>query len=71
MRKAPGFTAAVIVTLAAGIGANTATFSVIASILISQLAYPEADALVGVWHTAPGFTRLAVSALLNRRRRAG
>jgi putative ABC transport system permease protein len=54
MRKAPAFTAAVIVTLALGIGANTATFGVIDSILIRPLAYPDADALVGVWHTAPG-----------------
>ncbi|HZL93152.1 MAG TPA: permease prefix domain 1-containing protein, partial [Vicinamibacterales bacterium] len=53
MRKAPAFTAAVIVTLALGIGATTATFGVIDSVLIRPLAYPDADALVGVWHTAP------------------
>ncbi len=54
MRKAPAFTAAVIVTLALGIGANTAIFGVIDSILIRPLAYPHAEALVSVWHTAPG-----------------
>jgi predicted permease len=54
MRKAPGFTAAVIVTLALGIGANTAAFGVIDSILIRPLAYPQADALVSVSHKAPG-----------------
>jgi putative ABC transport system permease protein len=54
MRRAPAFTAAVIVTLALGIGANTAIFGVIDSILIRPLAYPHAEALVGVWHTAPG-----------------
>jgi len=54
MRKAPGFTAAVILTLALGIGANTATFGVIDSILIRPLAYPQAEALVSVRHTAPG-----------------
>jgi len=58
MRKAPGFTAAVIVTLALGIGANTAIFAVIDSILIRPLAYPQAEALVGVWHTAPGLPGL-------------
>jgi len=58
MRKAPGFTAAVIVTLALGIGATTATFGVIDSILIRPLAYPQAEALVGVWHTAPGLPGL-------------
>jgi len=59
MRKAPTFTAAVIVTLALGIGANTAIFSVIDSILIRPLAYPHAEALVSVWHTAPGMPGLA------------
>ena len=59
MRKAPGFTAAVIVTLALGIGANTATFGVIDSILIRPLAYPDAEALVSVWHTAPGLPGLS------------
>jgi predicted permease len=54
MRKAPAFTAAVILTLALGIGANTATFAVIDSILIKPLGYPQADALVSVSHGAPG-----------------
>jgi putative ABC transport system permease protein len=54
MRKAPTFTAAVIATLALGIGANTAIFAVIDTILIRPLPYPQAEALVGVWHTAPG-----------------
>ncbi len=59
MRKAPAFTAAVIVTLALGIGANTAIFGVIDSILIRPLPYPHAEALVSVWHTAPGMPGLA------------
>src|SRR4029077_6054616 len=59
MRKAPTFTAAVIVTLALGIGANTAIFGVIDSILIRPLAYPHAEALVSVWHTAPGMPGLS------------
>ncbi len=54
LRKTPAFTAAVILTLALGIGANTAVFAVIDSILIQPLPYPQAEALVGVWHTAPG-----------------
>ncbi|HEU4692166.1 MAG TPA: permease prefix domain 1-containing protein, partial [Vicinamibacterales bacterium] len=58
MRKTPTFTATVIVTLALGIGANTAIFAVVDSILIRPLAYPDADALVGVWHTAPGLPGL-------------
>ena len=57
--KAPAFTAAVIVTLALGIGANTAIFAVIDTILIQPLPYPRAEALVSVWHTAPGLPGLA------------
>jgi predicted permease len=54
MRKAPGFTAAVILTLALGIGSNTAIFAVVDGILIQPLPYPQAEALVSIWHTAPG-----------------
>lgn len=54
LRHNPGFTAAAILTLAIGIGANTAVFSVVDGILIKPLAYPDADRLVGVWQTAPG-----------------
>ena len=54
LRRTPAFTAAVILTLALGIGANTAIFAVIDSILIRPLPYPQAEALVSVWHTAPG-----------------
>jgi len=54
LRRTPAFTAAVLLTLALGIGANTAIFGVVDSVLIRPLAYPHADALVGIWHTAPG-----------------
>jgi putative ABC transport system permease protein len=54
LRRTPAFTAAVILTLALGIGANTAIFAVIDSILIQPLPYPQAEALVSIWHTAPG-----------------
>ena len=56
LRHQPTFTATALLTLALGIGANTAIFAVIDSILIRPLAYPHAEALVGVWHTAPGFS---------------
>ena len=55
LRHQPTFTATALLTLALGIGANTAIFGVIDSILIRPLPYPHAEALAGVWHTAPGF----------------
>ena len=54
--RQPSFTATALLTLALGIGANTAIFGVIESVLIRPLPYPEAEALVGVWHTAPGMS---------------
>lgn len=54
LRRAPGFTAVASLTLALGIGAATAVFSVVHGVLIKPLAYPDSEALVGVWHTAPG-----------------
>jgi hypothetical protein len=52
--RAPMFTAVTLVTLAVGIGANTAIFSVIDGVLLRPLPYPRPEQLVAVWLTAPG-----------------
>ena len=52
--RAPMFTLIAIFTLALGIGANTAIFSVVRGVLLKPLPFDGADRLVGLWHTAPG-----------------
>src|SRR5580700_5423959 len=54
LRHNPMFTAVALVTLAIGIGANTAVFSVVNGVLLKPLAYPNSEDLVAVWHAAPG-----------------
>ena len=52
--KSPGFSATVLLTLAIGIGANTAVFSVLSSILLRPLSYPDSERLVWLRLNAPG-----------------
>ena len=52
--QAPLFTGITLLTLAIGIGANTAVFSVIEGVLLKPLPFPQPDRLISLMHKAPG-----------------
>ena len=54
LARTPLFTTVAVITLAVGIGANAALFTVVYGVLLRPLPFDEPDRLVGVWHTAPG-----------------
>ena len=60
-RKYPGYTCAALVTLALGIGANTAIYSVIDGVLLHPIPFPEPDRLVALYQTGPHSNKNAVT----------
>jgi hypothetical protein len=58
LRRRPGFAAAAVATLALGIGASTAIFSVAYGIAFRPLRYPEADQLIRIYDAKPAEAQL-------------
>jgi putative ABC transport system permease protein len=63
LRQSPGFTLVAILTLAVGVGANTAIFSFVDAILLRPLPYPDSDAILRVLEKPPGGSRNGISTL--------
>jgi predicted permease len=61
LRKSPGFATVTVITLALGIGANTAIFSVVNAVLLNPLPFPHADRVVSMFQATPNFFKGSIS----------
>src|SRR6478672_6784879 len=66
MRRAPGFAATALITLALGVGATTAVFSIVHGVLLRRLPYRDPDRLVRLWEEYPGGVSPAGNRWLSR-----
>jgi len=62
LRRSPAFSIVAMLTLALGIGANTAIFTVVNAVLLRPLPFPDPDRLVRIWESSPqGYDRNVVN----------
>ena len=62
LRRSPGFTFFAVLTIALGLGANAAIFSLVDGVLLKSVGYPEPERIVLLWEKPPGGLRNGISA---------